>query len=80
MDDLLKRAYNAGAQARHTRNSLAHLMFTLSASLQESSADTCDAPFPSLRSYVETAYAHDVIVGADMLPSLASAVPPDRCI
>lgn len=34
-DDLLTRAYNAGARAGRLGNSLAHLLFALSASLQE---------------------------------------------
>lgn len=37
-DDLLTRTYNAGARAGRLGNSLAHLMFALSASLQEGSA------------------------------------------
>ncbi|KAK7898748.1 hypothetical protein WMY93_019601 [Mugilogobius chulae] len=39
-DDLLTRAYNAGARAGRLGNSLAHLMFALSASLQEGGTPT----------------------------------------
>ncbi|XP_074533298.1 uncharacterized protein LOC141796211 [Halichoeres trimaculatus] len=38
-DDLLTRTYNAGARAGRIGNSLAHLMFALSASLQDNSVD-----------------------------------------
>lgn len=44
-DDLLSRAYNAGARAGRIGNSLSHLMLALSASLQESGADDSTASF-----------------------------------
>ncbi|MEQ2183342.1 hypothetical protein GOODEAATRI_031682, partial [Goodea atripinnis] len=39
-DNLLRKAYNAGARAGHLGNSMAHLMFALSASLQDAGGAT----------------------------------------
>lgn len=44
-DDLLTRTYNAGARAGRLGNSLAHLMFALSASLQEGSVSANSVAF-----------------------------------
>ncbi|MEQ2277717.1 hypothetical protein XENORESO_006589 [Xenotaenia resolanae] len=44
-DDFLCKAYNAGARAGHLGNSMAHLMFALSASLQDASGATAAVGF-----------------------------------
>ncbi|MED6232786.1 hypothetical protein ATANTOWER_002432 [Ataeniobius toweri] len=44
-DDLLGKAYNAGARAGRLGNSMAHLMFALSASLQDAGGATATVGF-----------------------------------
>ncbi|MEQ2167630.1 hypothetical protein GOODEAATRI_006044 [Goodea atripinnis] len=44
-DDLLCKAYNAGARASHFGNSMAHLMFALCASLQDAGGATAAVGF-----------------------------------
>ncbi|KAM3599636.1 uncharacterized protein V6R79_008983 [Siganus canaliculatus] len=59
-DDILTRTYNTGARAGRIGNSLAHLMFALSASLQEGNVD------PSALSFSDAALQAFALVSREL--------------